>query len=217
MISPIIKNQPTGRRNIPRYLYHLTTKENYNSMLKDGYIKAFHDVDPTTNLNGVFLFDMINFVKKWSSTGVVADFLKNPLLLSNALLLNAAFKNPEIVLLKIPTKNFPLEKLRCRVQNSQNKVPLEHTINGDAATNRKHFTRKKLALEYIFKGNIPINKASKIGEINTGIKIEKPEDLTKYYETNSLEILSQLLQNQPEQKSVELAKKSNFKLQTFED
>ena len=216
MISPIIKNQPTGRRNIPRYLYHLTTKENYNSMLKDGCIKAFHDVDPTTNLNGVFLFDMINFVKKWSSTGPIADFLKNPLPLSNALILKTSVKTPEIVLLKIPIKNFPLEKLRCRVQNFGSGITSEHADNGDPATNRKHFTRKKFALEYIFRGNIPINEVSKIGEINTGIRIETPEDLTKYYEINSLEILSQLLQNQLEQKSVELAKKSNFKFQAFE-
>ena len=85
MINPIIKNQPTGRHNIPRYLYHLTTKENYNSMLKDGFIKTSHDVELSSNLEGVFLFEMINFVKRWGSTGFDTKALKQPFLLLNAL------------------------------------------------------------------------------------------------------------------------------------
>ena len=133
MINPIIKNQPTGRHNIPRYLYHLTTKKNYNSMLKDGFIKTHHDACATLNLDGVFLFEMINFVKRWSSTGLSIDWLKKPFLLLDALILQAATKNPEIVLLKIPTKNFLLEKLRCRVQNIGPEVSLDHANNGDFA------------------------------------------------------------------------------------
>lgn len=218
MINPIIKNTLAGRRNIPRYLYHLTTKENYNSMLKDGFIKNSHDVEPSSNLEGVFLFEMINFVKRWGSTGLSIDWLKKPLLLLDALILQAATKNPEIVLLKIPTKNFLLEKLRCRVQNIGPEVSLDHANNGDFATNGKHYTRKKYTIEYIYENNIPITEAIKLGEIDTGYVLNNHQELLKYYENmDGLKIMSKLLQNQLEQKSVELAKNSQFKIVMFED
>ena len=50
-----------GKNNskIPKYLYHITTKSHYNSMLESGVIKTSKDVSPMSNLNGVFMFDMI--------------------------------------------------------------------------------------------------------------------------------------------------------------
>ena len=71
-IANILTNCPTtdtqlGRRNLPRYLYHITTENNYQQMLKDGYIKGHHDLDLNTHLSGVFLFDLKNFSKRWTT------------------------------------------------------------------------------------------------------------------------------------------------------
>lgn len=201
-----------AQRKIPRNLYHLTSKKNYLSMLKDGIIKTSHDADPTTNLNGVFLFDMKNFIKRWTSTGIKIDYLKNPLTLAKALILNAAMKNTEIVLLKIPTKNLFINQLLCRVQSFGLEVPLEHQNNGDLAINQKHYTRKKFPIEYIYQSEIPIDKVEKIGEFDSNIEFNKPLDITIYEQIDQLDLFSKILGNQPEQKCVELAKKSSFKI-----
>ena len=210
-------NQTFAQRKIPRNLYHLTTKENYLSMLKDGFIKTSHDVEPSSSLEGVFLFDITNFVKRWSSTGLKIDFLKTPLTLAKALLLNVAIKNPEIVLLKIPTKNLLKNNLFCRAQICTKNIPLEHEINGDLATNQRHYTRKKYPIEYIYQSKIPIEKVEKIGELDTKISIKKTQDIAIYEHLDTLEFFSKLFNNTPEQKNIELAKKNSFKFRELFD
>ena len=208
MINPIQNTLPKGKSNIPRYLYHLTTKDNYTSMLKDGCIKTSPDVYAPANINGVFMFGMINFIKRWFNSGIIFNDIKLNFSLAHALFFQAGNKDSQIVLLKIPTDKLNIKNLRCRAQNL--KHPEYHDQNGDLAVNQKHYTRHKEAIEYIYTDTIPIKDVIKIGETNTKIitnEINSKKDIKKLV---PLELISELLQGQPEIKSVELLKQSKI-------
>ena len=169
-----------GKRNVPRYLYHLTTKNNYQQMLKDGYIKGYHDEDIRTNLSGIFMLDLRNFTKRWMTTGI--DCGEQLLTFAKCLIMQASKDDSNIVALKIPTKTLNMSKLKCRSQISENNI---HITNGDFATNQKHYTRRKEPIEYICETDIPIKNATKIGEAETGFNLKK--HLKNYLKTTQKE------------------------------
>lgn len=191
-----------GRRNVPRFLYHLTTQNNYNKILKDGYIKSNHDLDLCSNLSGVFMFDLKNFTKRWVSMGV--DCGDKLLTFAKALLMQVSKDDSNIVVLKIPTRFLSSKKLKCRSQVSKNDW---HINNGDFATNQRHYTRKKEPLEYINETDIPIQNVIKIGEANSGFNLEKAfEEMNENYfdKINVAQVLQKLFQNTPEEKCINL-------------
>lgn len=61
----------SGKPNLPRYLYHVTSRKNYEAMLKSGEIRTSHDACLSSSLEGVFMFDLKNFAKRWTSTFLV--------------------------------------------------------------------------------------------------------------------------------------------------
>lgn len=194
-----------GRRNLPRYLYHITTENNYQQMLKDGYIKGHHDLDLSTHLSGVFLFDLKNFSKRWTTMGI--DLGDKLFTFAKGLIMQASKDDSNLVVLKIPTKTLSQNKLKCRNQLTDSKT---HNTYGDFATNQKHYTRKKNAIEYINEGDIPIQNVTKIGEANVGFNLHKAmENLSE----NSLDkldvkkILQILFKNTPEEKCINIATK----------
>lgn len=189
-----------GKRNVPRYLYHLTTKNNYQQMLKDGYIKGYHDEDIRTNLSGIFMLDLRNFTKRWMTTGI--DCGEQLLTFAKCLIMQASKDDSNIVALKIPTKTLNMSKLKCRSQISENNI---HITNGDFATNQKHYTRKKEPIEYICETDIPIKNATKIGEADTGFNLKKAlEELSEDYSKriDEKKILKTLFENTPEEKCI---------------
>lgn len=204
-----------AQRNIPRYLYHLTNKKNYNSMLSSGVIKVHHDADETTMLNGVFMFDMINFVKRWCNVGldlgkIYSELAGKKLSLAKALFIRTSINDSNLVLLKIPSKLLDKNKLRCRTQELEEGVVNEHSNYGDLAYNRKHYTRKRKAIEYIYEDNIPIANAINLGEIDSGLTRDKFDVVFAQDENLPFILLKEILSNQPEIKSVELGEKSSI-------
>ena len=78
-------------------------------------------------------------------------------------------------------------------------------INGDFATNQKHYTRKKEPIEYICETDIPIKNATKIGEADTGFNLKKAlEELSEDYSKriDEKKILKTLFENTPEEKCI---------------
>ena len=196
-----------GRRNVPRYLYHLTTQSNYNRMLKDGYIRCNHDANLDSNLSGVFMFDLKNFTKRWLSMGI--DCGDKLLTYAKALFMQVSKDDSNIVVLKIPTKFLFLKYLKCRSQVSTNEF---HYSNGDFATNQRHYTRKKEPIEYINESYIPIKNVIKIGEANSGFSLRKAFDemSDNYFDKiNVNQILQKLFKNTPEEKCINLALKQS--------
>ena len=210
-IANNLTNCPTtgtqlGRRNLPRYLYHITTENNYQQMLKDGYIKGHHDLDLSTHLSGVFLFDLKNFSIRWTTMGI--DWGDKLFTFAKGLIMQASKDDSNLVVLKISTKTLSQNKLKCRNQLTDSKT---HNTYGDFATNQKHYTRKKNAIEYINEGNIPIQNVTKIGEANVGFNLHKAmENLSEniFDKIDVKKILQNLFKNTPEEKSINIIAKN---------
>ena len=185
-VSKIANSWNTAsKRNVPRYLYHLTTKKNYQQILKDGYIKGKHDVNMTTGV----------------------DCGEKLLTFAKALIMQASKDGSNIVVLKIPTKTLNLNKLKCRSQISENNI---HIMNGDFAANQKHYTRRKEPIEYICETDIPITNATKIGEASTDFNLEKAlenEPMNYIDKIDEKKILQKLFKNTPEEKCINIATK----------
>ena len=155
------------------------------------------------------MFDLKNFTKRWCNTGFKFD-KTNPFSLAKGLLLKSASNNSDIVVLKIPTKDLPLDKLKCRTQDITSNISDFHASNGDFAVRQKHYTRKKQPIEYIFQESIPMSSVQKIGEANTGTTLENiTEDTYKKFDIK--QILAHLFKGQPEEKCINLANSSNIK------
>lgn len=194
-VSYAAKMAKDGKADIPRFLYHITTRKNYASILKTGHIKTSADICPASNLNGVFMFDLKNFAKRWTSTFI--DFGEDfgRVNLGSGLL----FRNSDIVLLKIPTKNFDINKLRVRIQDETNIG--YHALNGDSARFQSLYTRRKKPIEYIYGQNINISDVKKIGEIDlAGL------DRQEAFKSKPFDILLKLFKGNPEEKCIEAFK-----------
>ena len=207
-LSPKTSYISSRGKKIPRYLYHMTSKKNYESMLKDGFIKTGHDAYLDSNLDGIFMFDLKNFIKRWCTTGIVIDDLA--ITLAKALFIKLSMVTSDIVVLKIPTQKLSLEKLRCRTQDTSAKVGEKHIIDGDTAKNQKHYTRKKQPIEYIFQQPIPISNV----EIAGGAKIESIMDGDSDFRSKDIDtsqILKEVFNGKPEEKGVKLMSKKPLK------
>ncbi len=88
----------------------MTNKINYDSMLKDGIIKA--SIDDTMG-RGVFATELTNLFKHWRK-----DKCWENASLQEKLIKHAAKDADEIVILRIPTKNLDQDKLKIRSQNT---------------------------------------------------------------------------------------------------
>ena len=107
MVMQIVKT--IGKHKIPRFIYHMTNKGNYESMLRDGIIKTSEDA---LLGKGVFTSELTNLFKRWrtcKSWGNVS--------LQEKLIEQVAKGNDEIVMLKIPTTKLDADKLVIRSQN----------------------------------------------------------------------------------------------------
>lgn len=209
----IVKNgriiEKTGKPDIPRFLYHITSKKNYDSMLKSGIIKTSEDSNRASELKGVFLFDMKNFVKRWANTSIhyskdVSINLGGALLYKNGLPGDNLRKVTDIVLLRIPTKNMDINKLKIRPQNLMKEV-----IKGDSALYQTIYTRRKNPIEYIYGENIDVSTVQKIGE--TQLEFNSIIEAAQKLAEKPFELLMRLLKGQPEEKGVKILSQQNFK------
>ncbi len=185
-------------KEIPRYLYTITTHSNYESMCKDGFIHIGQD-PLRPKMYGIFMFDLINFTKRWSSNSYFR--CKS---FATELLVSITDKSKDLVVLKIPTKNLD-GQLRVRSLNylfkNWDKHNDYHLDTGFGAHMRKHFTQHKEPIEYIYKENIPIDNVEKIGNIH----IDDTKKLARG-ELNLKDILSDLFRDTPQHKAIEQMK-----------
>ena len=230
-----------GKHKIPRYIYHLTNKTNYEAILKDGLIKTSQ---PEFSGYSIFATDLTNLFKRWKND--IFNF--NHSLIQG--LINHSLKGEDnIVIIRIPTSGLNKNNLFIRSQNRLNKFtknPLteigimeakndalefssspvgnkdfiefcrkslkdwlehykvsnvEHCIYGTPADRALHYKRKKEAIEYIYREDIPIDKIEKIGEVNiVNLKKSYEYDIKKPMRS----IFTALLKDTPECKGAEL-------------
>lgn len=212
------------RRKVPRYIYHLTNEEKYNSMLRDGFIKTF-DKDPYTNSNALFTIDLKNFIKFW---GKHKDWdagngktLRYDLLRAAVRWYNTLFTGTNnLVILRIPTDKLDKDKLAIRSQNVFFKYNLGKTkplaslgksFKNNLYGKTQAFSQegkklhKKEACEYIYYENIPISDVQQIGKIVNIPEIKKSEP-EKFNTSPVKMILSEALEGTPERKWSEFIK-----------
>ena len=95
-----------GKHKIPRFIYHITSKQNYEKMLEDGVINLSYD---RAFGNGIFFTDIQNLFKEWNKF----DNNRGKNLLEH--LLHHCGCN-DAVLLRIPTSKLNIENLLIRSQ-----------------------------------------------------------------------------------------------------
>ncbi|MBQ8459999.1 hypothetical protein IJ541_07845 [bacterium] len=181
-----ISQKVVGKHKIPRYLYHLTTRKNYNQMLQDGYLRISQDCPRG---DGVYMFEMQNMLKQYKDF----DGRRNlGLLLS--LVVNR--DGSEAILLRIPTSKMDVGKLVIRDNtgggrngmHSYTKVAL-----GDSALASKLYKQRKVALEYIYPEQLSMDNITVVGT-------SKYDFIQDYRDENTiLKMWKNLTQNQPEQ------------------
>jgi len=207
IVSNSGKIAKSSKPAIPRYLYHVTTKKNYEAMLKSGEIIGSHDGNFMSNLEGVFMFDLKNFLKRWSSTYFKCDN-------GTTINLGAALigKNrTDAVVLRVPTKNFNVDKLKIRAQDNLNST--YHGLNGDYARFQSLYTRNKKPIEYIYGQNIKMSDVQKVGEINIGIpeNFYELENGMEFFKRKPFKELLEIFRGSPEEKGVLAFKRANIK------
>lgn len=164
------------RRKIPRYIYHLTSEANYNSILEDGALKPSYNkffVD-----KGVYAIELSNFFKNWKkdrSWGY--DDLQYSLLRKVVHWFSSSFNRNKgnLVILRIPTANLDTGKLTIRSQNKlfrheedfHKLYPAlrEHLKGKTPANEAPLYKNRKEAIEYIYSDEISINNIQQIGNI----------------------------------------------------
>lgn len=110
LIKFAINNGPKyGKHKVPRFIYHLTNKSNYESMLNDGFIKMSKD---DVMGEGIFMTELPNLFKRWRK-----DKSWGNSSLQEELINQVAKGKDEIVILRIPTKKLNHDLLRVRSQN----------------------------------------------------------------------------------------------------
>lgn len=231
--------QRYGKHKIPRFIYHMTCKSNYESMLNDGVIKTTSD---HTCGSGIFTTELSNLFKRWKKPKVWCGTS-----LQEQLIEQVAKEGEAVVMIKIPTeklnhdllivrsqdvllnwvtsdsfdvvfnsvsaevKSMPKEKfgwtdkllkiLKKHLIQSGRPYWARHITEGAPAKDSHLYKQRKEAIEYIYRGEIPISVTEKIGEVN----IEELRKSAKYDPLRPMRsIFTALLKGTPEVKGAEL-------------
>ena len=183
-----------GKHKIPRYLYHVTTRANYESMLKTGSLRVS---DPGGLGAGVYMLELQNMIKHYGNHKGYRGLER---LLGQASLQGGN----ELVLLRIPTTNLNASRLAIRDNGTPtNIIPSQFNVTkiiGDSAINSKLYKQRKVGLEYIYPHDIDINNVSIVGSAKIKPIIE--EGLIS--DTEALSIWKTLTKGNPEYKAFEV-------------
>ena len=217
-----------GSHKLPRFIYHMTSSENYEKMLSSGSIKMTEDLMCG---KGIFASELYNLFKRGCKPIEGTTLIERLLQQINT-------HGNKIILLRIPIQSINKDKLFIRshktvfdfcfspkVSNAEkalseeckksgnwdnylsklkeiisnalneldNKDIIEHLRANTPAKMAKLYKRRKHALEYVYKDNIPMSVVEKIGECS----ITNIEQASKYSIRN---IFLSLLKETPEAK-----------------
>lgn len=209
---PQQQNTHYGKHKIKRYLYHLTSEENYQKMVESGKIKL--TADSQLPYYGIFMIDLENLAKQWRTSKDWNHKIpenKNGIFLSAALLKQAAKGADNLVCLRIPTKYLNHDMLKIRSQNrlfrtkTESTQVKEHIKNGAPAKDANLYKQRKEAIEYIYQEEIPIDKVELAGTSpNPKISMNNMEKWTFAEQRKIIaDTLRNIFQNTPEAKGLD--------------
>lgn len=190
-------NNPNFKsKKVPNCLYHFTTDTLHKRMMESGSIKC-SNLAPA----GVYLIDLISFLKDWKRVKArqMGDIRR--------VLLCTALKgsNDKVVLLRVPTKNIDLNKLRIRslevfwdnttcLGNTKKTAPDQY-FNGLPATESRYYRQNHVAVEFICPEDIPLTGVQKVGEVSDKFH-------SGFQNMPLFDIFYSILQGQPEEKAL---------------
>ena len=167
-------------RKLPEFLYHFTSAENADKIIKSGKLIAKEE-GSDFNVAGVFMFDLDNFVKNWSKlfidNGEYGSFN-----FFNALFTQATKGEKHIACFRIPTKRLSKNMV---IRDQSNLIKAGEKLNSgedvselitkvDDADLYRIYHQKGHAIEFINPGDIKINKEDLVNIA------EIPQELTTY-------------------------------------
>ena len=183
-----------GKHKIPRYLYHVTTKANYESMLKTGTLRVS---DPGGLGSGVYMLELQNMIKHYGNHNGYRG-------LERLLGQGSLHGGDELVLLKIPTSKLNAGRLAIRDNGMPiNTLPSQFNLTsmiGDAAVSSKLYKQRKVGLEYIYPHDIDINDVSMVGSA----KIKPMIEGELISDAEALTVWKALTEGKPEHKAFEV-------------
>lgn len=189
---------------INRYLYHASTKQGYQRILETGMIQPTLD-SCGKKQKGVFLFSLENFLRRWVRMYDGTDLRYD--------LFNHVAPYEDIVLLRIPVKEFDKNLLRFRSINKLSKSMSRgnfeeldknaHEIIGEPAnTIGAKICRDCEPIEYIYTDAIPADIVELVGTADfKNIKIQQIQSTKKRSDVhnNAMRVaLNTIFKNQPE-------------------
>lgn len=189
-----------GKHKIKRHLYHITTEENFKKILDVGYIKPSCD-GMYFSLNGVFMVELQNLLKKWKSH---SDFDDRHL--GFELIKQIGNQSRKLVLLRIFTQNLKHYLLCIRSQNrlfgqmkNKSSLVMNHAVNGAPAKDIRLYNSE--AIEYIYQTDIPLKEIELVGKADLNpISKELPRDEQNQF---ALNVFRKLFNGQPEMHAIE--------------
>lgn len=146
---------------VPRYLYHLTNKTNYETIKTSGVLRTSSN-DRAFSNNAIYTVELTNLFKNWQTNKCWGN---NNLL--ERLIKQVSKTDPEIVILKIPTKNLNIDKIRIRSLNQLFRPVVE--INKINQLKNKYIAKEMATVNHLGKSSTElsnlkseiINKAEK--------------------------------------------------------
>lgn len=163
-VSAVSAIKSDKKLNIPEFIYHITSKENYERILQDKKITASVFESGQNGCHGVYLVDKDNFLQKWLGR-------KEPDLLGDIdigeLLMMWTCKASEPVAVKIPTSRLDLSKLRFRpyieacvetfekFDSSTMKVGSKLVKEGLPLSDLSKYIRTNEPIEFVYMDEIP--------------------------------------------------------------
>ena len=193
-----------GTRELPEYLYHFTSVENVNNIVKTGKLLTTDGVEVT----GVFMLDLDNFIKNWPKLVISNEC--GSFNFFNALFSQVTKGDKRIACFRIPTSHLD-RKLVIRDQNNlieaSEKANLGEDISSlaakvDDAGLYKIYHQKGHGVEFIHIGEIKIDKNNLVGTA------ELPQEFTDFVPgkeplKSCFDTLRYLFIKQPESKLLE--------------
>ena len=203
-------------KKIPRYIYHMTSKANYDAILRDGFIKMSDEKLMADE--GIYAFDLMNFIKHWTRNKDWGnEDLQSVILRHIVKWFPSTFPaKSELVILRIPTAGLDADKLFVRSMNRLFKFKdSEQRFNSISPALQQHlsgvtpacetplYKMRKEAIEFIYKDDIPVENFQRIGEIINIPSLRKDMNFSKHPVKY---IMQMLLTGTPEVKSVDFLK-----------
>lgn len=134
-----------GKHKIPRFVYHITSRNNYNKLLADGTLRMSKDLFCG---EGVFASELNNIFKNsaraWKGRSLLDEIVK--------------FTNKDssnIVILKIPTSSIDMDKLYVRSHNIVGKFCYSDEVYNEVA--KLYYKCKTLGQWKDYKNNLKKN------------------------------------------------------------